>query len=98
MELHRVVLHLGLGKERWEGWAKTRDGRIEIDPKFIAEKILAGAPTITVEDIQGAGVCSAIPFGRRGKGRPPGGPRRGGVAGAEGGRSWSRDERLPHLR
>ena len=68
--VHRVVLHLGLGKERWEGWAKTRDGRIEIDPKFIAEKILAGAPTITVEDIQGAGVCSAIPFGRRGKVAP----------------------------
>jgi hypothetical protein len=64
-----VVLHLGLGKERWEGWAKTRDGRIEIDPKFIAEKILAGAPTITVEDIQGAG--SARPFPSGGGGRSP---------------------------
>jgi len=49
------------------GWANTKDGRIEIDPRIIARMILEGARTIAVEDVQGAGVCSAIPFGRRGE-------------------------------
>jgi hypothetical protein len=59
-----VVLHRGADGKTW---ADGKDGRIEIDPRIIAEKILAGTRTITVQDVEGAGVCSAIPFGQRGK-------------------------------
>src|SRR5262245_12714655 len=59
-----LVLHRGADGKTW---AHGTDGRLEIDPGIIEEKIRSGARVIEVQDVEGAGVCSAIPFGQRGK-------------------------------
>ncbi len=59
-----VVYHVGRDGKKW---VDAEEGRLEIDPKAIEEKIQAGARVIEVQDVEGAGVCAAIPFGTRGK-------------------------------
>ena len=59
-----VVYHVGRDGKKW---VDAEEGRLEIDPGIIEEKIRSGARTIEVSDVDGAGVCSAISFGERGK-------------------------------
>ena len=59
----QVVYHLG----RKESWIDGEEGRISIEPEVVQEKVRSGVPVIEVSDIEGAGVCSAIEFGERGK-------------------------------
>ena len=51
-------------------WLDTEEGRVEVDPAIIDEKVRAGARTLEVWDIEGAGECAAIRFGERGKVAP----------------------------
>jgi hypothetical protein len=59
-----VVYHVGRDGKKW---VDAEEGRLEIDPGVIEEKLRSGARTIEVSDVEGAGVCSAIRFGERGK-------------------------------
>ena len=62
-----IVLH------RWPDGGSAVDterGRLPVDPEVIEEAIRAGARTIEVKEVEGPGVCSAIPFGERGKVAP----------------------------
>src|SRR5688572_5250504 len=66
-DLDVVVYH------RWpdnKSLVDTEEGRLEVDPRVIEEKIRAGARTIEVKEVEGPGVCAAIPFGKRGKVAP----------------------------
>src|SRR5687768_3728997 len=40
----------------------TERGRLPVDPEILEEAIRSGARTIEVKEVEGAGVCSAIPF------------------------------------
>jgi hypothetical protein len=77
-----VVLHRG---KDGSAWADATEGRVEVDPSTVDEKVREGARVIEVRDIEGAGECEAIRFGERG-GCTQGGTRAAGLAGAEGGR------------
>jgi Holliday junction DNA helicase RuvB len=59
-----VVLHRG---KDGSTWADADEGRVEVDPATIDEKVREGARVIEAPDIQGAGECQAIRFGDRGK-------------------------------
>src|SRR5688572_27194098 len=48
----------------------TERGRLPVDPEILEEAIRAGARTIEVKEVEGPGVCSAIPFGKRGQVAP----------------------------
>src|SRR5262245_5968928 len=48
----------------------TAEGRLEVDPRIIDEKIRAGVRTIEVREVEGPGICTAIRFGEKGKVAP----------------------------
>jgi Holliday junction DNA helicase RuvB len=96
-----VVLHRG---KDGSTWADADEGRVEIDPATIEEKVREGARVIEVPDIQGAGECQAIRFGERGKAAkedrdPPVSPEQKEAVLARDGRCLvcgSREDLTPH--
>ena len=62
-----VVYHRG---KDGASWVETAEGRHEVDPSTIEKMVRSGVRSIEVQDIEGAGVCSAIRFGERGEVAP----------------------------
>jgi len=62
--LDLVVYHRGPDGKTF---VDTEEGRVEVDPAVVGEKVRTGARVIEVDDVGGPAECTAIRFGERGK-------------------------------